>query len=57
LRPFHPLFKNSHLATIAGNFWSRPESELRWPVEDVLYEPEPGVQLLVRMQSPEQPIG
>jgi len=57
LRPFHPLFKNSHLATIAGNFWPRPESEHRWPVSDVIYEPEPGVQLLVRAQTPERPVG
>ena len=35
MRPFQPLFKNSHLATIAGNFWPRPESERRWPVTDV----------------------
>jgi hypothetical protein len=45
------------VATIAGNFWSRPKSELRWPVSDVLYEPEPGVQLLVRIQTPRHPIG
>ena len=57
MRPFHPLFKNPHLATIAGNFWPRPESEIRWPVSDVLYEPAPGVELLVRTQSPERPIG
>jgi predicted alpha/beta-fold hydrolase len=57
LRPFEPLFKNSHLATIAGNFWSRPESASRWPVLDVHYEPEPGVQLLVRAQYPAQPKG
>lgn len=57
MRPFYPLFKNSHLATIAGNFWPRPESERRWPVADVFYEPESGVQLLVRAQSPERPIG
>lgn len=55
MRPFEPLFRNCHLATIAGNFWSRPESEGRWPVHDVLYEPEPGVQVLVRTQTPEQP--
>lgn len=57
MRPFHPLFKNSHLATIAGNFWPRPKSELRWPVDDVLYRPEPGVELLVRTQSPAHPVG
>jgi predicted alpha/beta-fold hydrolase len=55
LRPFQPLFKNSHLATIAGNFWPRPQSELRWPVTDTLHEPEPGVQILIRSQTPELP--
>ncbi len=57
MRPFEPLFKNSHLATIAGNFWSRPESESRWPVSDVFHEPEPGVKLLVRSQTPVDPKG
>lgn len=52
MRPFEPLFKNPHLATIAGNFWPRPRSELRWPVENVLYEPEPGVKVLVYQQHP-----
>ncbi len=57
MKLFKPLFKNSHLATIAGNFWRRPESEARWPVTNALYDPEPGVQLLVRTQTPERPRG
>jgi uncharacterized protein len=52
LHPFEPFFKNPHLATIAGNFWQRPASELRWPVEATLYQPEPGVQNLVHSQRP-----
>lgn len=52
MRPFHPFFKNPHLATIAGNFWQRPASETRWPVENVLYRTEPDVQVLVRSQLP-----
>jgi hypothetical protein len=52
MRPFDPLFRNPHLATIAGNFWKRPELEARWPVTDAHYEPEPGVQVLVREQRP-----
>lgn len=52
MRPFEPLFRNAHLATVAGNFWKRPELESRWPVTDVFYEPEPGVRTLVRMQHP-----
>ena len=57
MRPFTPLFKNAHLATIAGNFWPRPESASRWPVSGVHYEPEPGVRLLVQTQSPAAPKG
>jgi uncharacterized protein len=52
VRPFDPFFKNPHLATLAGNFWSRPRSELRWPVQTVLYQTEPGVQVLVHSQQP-----
>ncbi len=52
MRHFQPLFRNAHLATIAGNFWTRPEIESRWPVKDVYYEPEPGVRTLVRTQHP-----
>ncbi len=52
LRPFDPFFKNPHLATIAGNFWQRPESESRWPVEKLLYQTEPAVQVLVLAQKP-----
>ena len=52
MRPFDPLFRNPHLATIAGNFWKRPESEARWPAEAVVYETEPGVKVLVHTQKP-----
>jgi predicted alpha/beta-fold hydrolase len=50
--PFKPLFRNPHLATIAGNFWRRPESEQQWPVETVVYETEPNVRVLVHSQRP-----
>jgi predicted alpha/beta-fold hydrolase len=49
---FKPLFRNPHLATIAGNFWRRPDSEQQWPVESVTYETEPGVRVLVHSQRP-----
>ncbi len=52
MRPFSPFFKNPHLATIAGNFWQRPVSELRWPAASVLYQTEPDIQVLVRQQLP-----
>ncbi len=52
MRPFDPLFKNPHLSTIAGNFWSRPVSEPQWPSRAVVYETEPGVRVLVHVQQP-----
>jgi len=52
LRPFEPFFRNPHLATIAGNFWSRPKSEQRWPVQTIDYQTEPGVKVRVHAQRP-----
>jgi predicted alpha/beta-fold hydrolase len=52
LRPFEPLFRNPHLATIAGNYWPRPDSEARWPAEAVIYQTEPAVRVLVHAQKP-----
>ena len=40
------------MATIAGNFWPRPESEQQWPVETVIYQTEPAVRVLVHSQRP-----
>ena len=51
-KPFKPLFRNPHLATIAGNFWRRPESEQQWPVETVVYQAEPDVRVLIHSQRP-----
>lgn len=52
LRPFVPLFKNPHLATLAGNFWRRPNGDARWPTQAVRYLTEPGVEVLVHSQQP-----
>jgi predicted alpha/beta-fold hydrolase len=52
LNSFRALFRNPHLATLAGNFWRRPESEKQWPVEAVVYETEPDVRVLVHSQRP-----
>ena len=57
MRPFRPFFKNPHLATIAGNFWARPDSEKQWPVERTVYETEPGVKIRVDSQRPTDPHG
>jgi predicted alpha/beta-fold hydrolase len=53
LQPFEPFFRNPHLSTLAAYFWSRPDSERRWPVESVKYQTEPGVQVLVHEQRPD----
>ena len=53
MTPFDPLFRNPHLATLAGNFWKRPLVEQRWPVESVIYRTEPDVQILVHQQRPD----
>jgi predicted alpha/beta-fold hydrolase len=46
------------LATLAGNFWRRPESEKQWPVETVVYQTEPGVRVMIHSQRPaENPRG
>jgi predicted alpha/beta-fold hydrolase len=54
VRPFHPFFQNPHLSTMAGNFWSRPDSTRRWPVQPVIYETEPNVKILVHTQRPDK---
>ena len=55
MQPFEPFFKNPHLLTIAGNFWSRPKVDQRWPVEAVRYRTEPEVEVLVHSQRPDGP--
>ncbi len=55
LEPFQPLFRNPHLATIASNFWPRPNRHLRYPVETKIYQTEPDVRVLVHAQRPATP--
>ncbi len=40
---------------MAGNFWSRPKVDQRWPVEAVIYRTEPDVEVLVHSQRPDGP--
>ena len=49
---FVPLFKNPHLLTILGNYWPRNLDVNRYPVQERLYQTEPGVQVLVHSQHP-----
>lgn len=54
MQPFEPLFRNPHLATIAGNFWRRPKSAQRWPEQALIYRTEPDVEVLVHSQRPDR---
>ncbi|MGQ9916678.1 MAG: YheT family hydrolase [Bryobacteraceae bacterium] len=53
MQPFVPLFRNPHLATLAGNFWPRPRVERRPPARTVLYRTEPEVGIAVEENRPE----
>lgn len=56
--PFVPLFRNAHLATLAGNFWPRRLDERRYPARRALYDTEPGVGILVEENRPPgEPLG
>lgn len=50
--PFHPLFRNPHLQTIAGHYWKRPDYDARFPITSRLYRTEADVQVLVESQRP-----
>jgi predicted alpha/beta-fold hydrolase len=52
LRPFVPLFRNAHLATLAGNFWPRPLDETRFPTRLTLYQTAPDVCIAVEENRP-----
>ncbi|HMF79311.1 MAG TPA: alpha/beta fold hydrolase, partial [Bryobacteraceae bacterium] len=51
--PFHPLLRNPHLLTIAGNFAVRRLDEKRFPIQSKFYSTEPDVQVLVHTQRPD----
>jgi predicted alpha/beta-fold hydrolase len=55
LRPFVPILRNAHLLTIAGNYWPRYLDTERFPVQERRYCTEPGVQVLVHSQFPDNP--
>src|ERR1051325_724973 len=50
--PFHPLFRNPHLQTVAGHYLPRPPLDRRLPVERRLFRTETDVQVLVESQMP-----
>lgn len=53
MQPFVPLFRNAHLATLAGNFWPRPLDEARFPTRQTLYRTAPDVEIVVEENRPE----
>jgi len=53
LTPFVPLFRNAHLATLAGNFWPRPLDEARFPTKQTLYRTEPGIGIVAEENRPQ----
>lgn len=53
LIPFRPLFRNRHLATVATAAIRAHLDEERFPIEDILFPTEPGVQVRVRRQRPD----
>lgn len=52
MQPFVPLFRNAHLATLAGNFWPRPLDEARFPTRQTLYRTAPDVGIAVEENRP-----
>ena len=49
LPPFEPLFRNRHLETIAGRFWTSPLDESKWPTTERLFTTEPGVRVMAHI--------
>ena len=49
LQPFEPLFRNRHLETIAGGFWTSPLDESKWPTAERLFTTEPEVRVLAHI--------
>jgi predicted alpha/beta-fold hydrolase len=53
LNPFHPIFKNGDLSTIAANFWPRNLDEVRYPGVRDLHQTEERVKVLAIRHEPE----
>src|ERR1035438_1801134 len=54
--PFHPLFRNPHLQTVAAHYWKRPDAGPRYPLVRRLFRTEPDVQVAVDSQQPPGPL-
>jgi uncharacterized protein len=53
-RSFQPLFRNPHLATIAGNFWHRRIDQIRFPATRRIYDIDPATSVVVYEHQPEE---
>ena len=51
-RPFEPLFRNPHLATITANFWPREYDFSAYPMQRRLVQTDADTQVLVQTQYP-----
>lgn len=52
MSPFRPLFRNPHLATLAGNFWPRKFDAGVGHSASIEYQTEPGIRILVEEDRP-----
>jgi predicted alpha/beta-fold hydrolase len=58
MRPFEPLFRNPHVATITANFWPREYDFSPYPMERRLIQTDADTQVLVQTQHPVgEPVG
>lgn len=52
MKDFEPYFRNAHLSTFAANFWKRPLSEVRFPLQRRIYRTAADTQVGVDEQMP-----
>ena len=51
-----PIVRNGHLQTLLGNFWSRPETEVRYPLVRRLYQTDAETQVAADEQLVASPV-
>lgn len=54
--PFAPLIRNPHLLTILGNYVKRTLDTTRFPIQEQLFETEPGIRILIHTQRPSRQV-
>ncbi|MBV8553379.1 MAG: alpha/beta fold hydrolase [Acidobacteriaceae bacterium] len=53
LPPFHPIWRNPHLLTIAGNFWRREIDQVRFPATRQQYRIDSKTTIVAYEHQPE----